>query len=183
MIQNLCNIFRSYTVCRASVVFILFLLLFSCRPIVNYPEEPQINFTRVEIHDSTDVLDNPIKKVELTFHLIDGNGDFGLDSTFLSGPFHPDSAFHYNLFIQEYHPEEDSLQKITSPGGLKRYRIPNLTPEGQNKTLIANVTITIEYPFSQMNPLPYDTLQYQFYVYDRAFNRSNIDTSSLIIFH
>jgi len=155
----------------------------ACRPVVSYPEEPAISFTSITVTDSLDVLENPIKLVIINFHLIDGNGDVGLDSTYIDGPFHPDSAFHHNLIIKEFYRDNDRFVEVPLPAGLKKYRIPDLTRSGQNKTLIADVSVKIEYPYNQALPLPYNEMQYQFYLFDRAFNKSNTDTTTSIILY
>jgi hypothetical protein len=159
---------------------VMLLLLVACKKIVNYPDEPVISFTSVFSKDSSDVLDNPVKRVTLTFHLTDGNGDVGLSNSDTTGPFNKDSAFYYNLFLQEYKKENGSFTEVPAPGGLRRYRIPDLTPTGQNKTLIADISVTIEYPHSMANPLPFNEFRYEFYVADRSLNISNRDTSSVI---
>jgi len=158
----------------------LLLLMAGCRKIVDYPDEPAISFSSVISKDSTDVLDNPVKRVTLTFHLTDGNGDIGLGITDTIGPFNKDSAWYYNLFLQEYKNENGSFTEVPAPGGLRRYRIPDLTPTGQNKTLIADISVTIEYPYSNSDPLPFKEFRYEFYVVDRSLNISNRDTSSII---
>jgi hypothetical protein len=159
----------------------LLLLLVSCRKIVDYPDEPVISFTSVISKDSSDVLDNPVKRVTLTFHLTDGNGDVGLTNADTTGPFHKDSLYYYNLFLQEYKMENGNYVEVPAPDGLRRYRIPDLTPTGQNKTLIADISVTVEYPYSIADPLPYTDFRYEFYVVDRALNISNRDTSAAII--
>jgi hypothetical protein len=158
----------------------LLLLLAGCRNIVDYPDEPVISFTSVLSRDSTDVLDNPVKRVTMTFHLTDGNGDIGLGITDTIGPFNKDSAFYYNLILQEYKKENNSFAEVPAPDGLRKYRIPDLTPTGQNKTLIADISVTVEYPYSITNPLPFNEFRYEFYVIDRSLNMSNRDTSSII---
>ena len=57
------------------------------------------------------------------------------------------------------------------------YRIPPLDREGQNKTLKGEINVEIEY-----YTVDYDTLKYTFYLMDRSFNRSNVDTTTEIIF-
>lgn len=156
------------------------LILVACKKIVEYPDEPVISFTSVTSADSTDVLDNPVKRVTLTFHLTDGNGDIGLGITDTTGPYNKDSVYYYNLFLQEYKLENGTFTEVPAPDGLRRYRIPDLTPTGQNKTLIADISVTVEYPFSASNPLPFNEFRYEFYVVDRALNISNRDTSSVI---
>lgn len=159
----------------------LTLALVSCREVVNYPDEPSVGFLTLVSKDSTDVLDNPVKRVTLTFHLIDGNGDMGLGPTDTTGSFHRDSLYYYNLFLQEYKMVNGSYVEVPAPDGLRRYRIPDLTPAGQNKTLIADISVTVEYPYSQSNPLPFNDFRYEFYVVDRSLNISNRDTSSTIL--
>lgn len=165
----------------AAKLLSILLLFTGCKKIVNYPDQPSISFTSVVSKDSTDVLDNPVKRVTLTFHLIDGNGDMGLGITDTIGPFNKDSAYYYNLFLQEYKEVDGIFTEVPAPDGLRRYRIPNLTPTGQNKTLIADISVTVEYPYSISIPLPFNKFRYEFYVIDRALNISNRDTSSLVI--
>lgn len=172
---------KSRTIAIFMVSAIPFFVL-SCRKIVVYPDEPQISFTGITLADTMDVLDNPMKLITLTFHLIDGNGDVGLDSTYLTGPFHPDSLYHYNLFIREYYQINGVWSEVPKPAGERKFRVPDLTPAGQNKTLIADISVKLEYPYSNASPLKYRELQYQFHLVDRAFNHSNRDTSSVVVF-
>lgn len=160
-----------------------FLLLasVSCKPVVDYPDTPEISFTGVVVKDSSDVLNNAVKRVTLTFHMVDGNGDIGLAITDTTGPFNKDSLYYYNLFIQEYEGENGIFTEVPEPGGLKRFRIPDISPSGQNKTLIADISVTLEYPWSEFNPLPFDEFRYQFHLVDRALNHSNTDTTSVIV--
>ncbi len=152
-----------------------------CRKIVDYPDEPIISFTAVAVVDSFDVLANPVKRVTLTFHLTDGNGDMGLSLTDTSGPYNKDSLYYYNLFIREFAKKDTSFDPVPDPDGLKRFRIPDITPTGQNKTLIADISVTMEYPYNEFTPLPFNEFRYHFYVVDRSLNISNQDTSSVIV--
>ena len=163
------------------LIAILPVILGQCRKIEDYPDEPQIEFLDLVVKDSTDVLDNKMKHVTLKFRVIDGDGDVGLYESDTFGPFSRDSAFYYNLFIDEYKKVGDEYEKITNQFP-RNYRIPYLTPEGQNKTLIANVSVEIEYGYSEFNPLPFKEFVYMFNIVDRSFNYSNTDTSSLIVF-
>ena len=56
------------------------------------------------------------------------------------------------------------------------YRIPPLDREGQNKTLQGEIEVEIEY-----YSIDYDTLKYSFYLIDRAYHRSNTDTTTEIL--
>ena len=158
------------------------LILAQCQKIENYPDEPQIEFLEAVVTDSMDILDNKIKHVALKFKVIDGNGDIGLNEYDTLGPFSRDSSFYYNLFIEEYEKVGVNFIKVSDNKFPRNYRIPDLTPEGQNKTLIANVTVEIEYGYSDQQPLKFTEFKYYFKLVDRSFNFSNIDTSSLITF-
>lgn len=164
----------------AILVIIYLILSPACRKIVDYPNEPVVSFSSVVVVDSSDVLNNPVKRVTLTFHLTDGDGDMGLGPTDTTGPFHKDSMYYYNLIINEFKKEGMDFIPVPEPDGLKRYRIPDITPSGQNKTLVADISVTIEYPYSDIKPLPFSEFLYQFHVIDRSLNISNTDTSSII---
>ncbi len=166
-------------------IFVILLLVFffsQCRKIEQYPNEPQISFLDVIVKDSLDVLENKIKHVTLKFRVIDGDGDIGLDETDTIGPYSRDSAYYYNLFIKEYEKIGEEFVEVEENQFPRNYRIPNLTPEGQNKTLIATVSVEIEYGYSDLAPLKFTKFKYYFKLVDRSFNFSNTDTSSLIIF-
>ncbi len=158
------------------------LFLAQCQKFENYPDEPHIEFLEAVVTDSMDILDNKIKHVALKFKVIDGNGDIGLNEHDTLGPFSRDSSFYYNLFIEEYEKVGVDFIKVSDNEFPRNYRIPDLTPEGQNKTLIANITVEIEYGYSDLQPLKFTEFKYYFKLVDRSFNFSNIDTSSLITF-
>jgi len=164
------------------ILVITALLLSQCREIENYPDEPQISFIEVIVRDSTDVLDNKIKHVTLRFRVIDGDGDIGLNEGDTLGDFSRDSEYYYNLFIKEYEKNGDEFIEVPDNQFPRNYRIPDLTPKGQNKTLIANVSVEIEYGYSDASPLRFTEFKYYFYLADRSLNISNTDTSSLIVF-
>lgn len=165
-----------------AIVLIALMVMTQCKKIENYPDEPQIEFLEVLVRDSLDVLENKIKHVTLKFRVIDGDGDVGLYESDTLGPFNRDSAFYYNLFIKEYEKIGEEFVEVTDNQFPRNYRIPYLTPEGQNKTLIANVSVEIEYGYSDSNPLRFTEFKYYFKIVDRSFNFSNTDTSSLIVF-
>ena len=69
--------------------------------------------------------------------------------------------------------EVDTSETETPP----YYRVPPLDREGQNKTLSGEIKVDIQYLVIQ-----YDTLKYTFFLMDRAFHRSNVDTTTEIVF-
>jgi hypothetical protein len=58
-------------------------------------------------------------------------------------------------------------------------RIPNITPEGQNKTLEGEIDIALYIN----NPLSsFDTIKFQAYIFDRALHQSNtIETPEIVV--
>ena len=77
------------------------------------------------------------------------------------------------MMVNGVYREVDTSELLSPP----YYRIPPLDREGQNKTLKGEISVDIEY-FT----IDYDTLRYSFYLMDRAFHRSNVDTTDEIIF-
>ncbi len=148
---------------------------FSCKEIVKYSEEPQINFKSFYATDSVDILGNEIKFVKLTFSIIDGDGDFGLTESDTLPPY--DSLFRHNFFSTLYGKVNDSYEEVDILLG--SYRIP-WAEVIDGKAYKADVDIDFEY-FT--NLLPYDTLKYEFYVVDKALHESNIEDSPDIIFN
>lgn len=164
------------------LILCLFSLFASCKKIEVYPDEPSLSFTSVLVRDSADILNNPIKYVKLSFQVIDGNGDVGLSEGDTIGPFHRDSLYYYNLFIREYEKIGDTYVEVTDVEFPRNYRIPDLTPDGQNKLLKATIHVEMEYRYSDANPLPFKEFKYFYYLVDRELNKSNTDTSTLVIF-
>ncbi len=161
--------------------FGLLILLLGCKKTVDYPDIPAVSFTEVTSMDSVDALGNRVKRVTVTFQLIDGNGDMGLDAIDNTGPFAEDSAYYFNLILKTFKGENGIFTAVPDSEGIKKYRIPNITPSGQNKTLIADISVTLEYPFSNAGSLPFKEFRYEFYVIDRSLNFSNTDTTSVIV--
>ena len=84
----------------------------------------------------------------------------------------PDTV-KYNFFLQLYNLEgNDFVQIPDEDGGRLKYRIPFLYKEPLTGTL----DLQISYPI-----IVYDTIFYTFWIYDRDFNRSNTDSTDVII--
>ena len=115
---------------------------------------------------------------QLRFDFEDGDGDIGFE-IFESDTLNLPDSLLYNLFLTLHekvngqYVEVDTSELETPP----YYRIPPLDREGQNKTLKGEIMINIQYLL-----IEYDTLKYTFYIMDREFHRSNVDTTSEIIF-
>lgn len=170
---------KTLKILSCSILALVFGLA-ACEEIVTYPNTPQIEFEQVEVKDSVDLLGNRYKSVDLQFHLIDGDGNVGLqegDSLFVS----EDSVLYNNFFASDYKKENGEFVLVEAL--LKRsYRLPYIEIQGQNKTLDATVNIRFEYQYGGDFELPYDTFRYDFFVIDRELNKSNVILTPEIVF-
>jgi len=126
--------------------------------------------------DSFDALGNKVKLCRLCFNVIDQNGDIGLSDTDSTGPFHKDSLHYYNLFSKLYEIKNGQPVEIDEPAP-RNYRIPDIRPLGQNKILMADIYIDMDFTFNQQQELMYDSIMFEFYIVDRALQKSNIERS------
>jgi len=156
-------------------IFIVALLfLAACREPVTYPDEPQISFSDFYLYVTENELGTQTLTGDLVFAFTDGDGNVGLeefdDSLTL---ILPDSIL-YNLFLQTWAYKDGAFEEVSEDdGGYLKYRIPYMDKEPLNGT----VTVKLEYPI-----IAFDTVFYTFYMYDRDLNRSNTDSSYVIVF-
>ena len=137
---------------------------------------PEVKFKSIEVFEAIDSLGNHVVISELKFHFIDGDADFGLET-----PFVEDSSdlYNYNVFLIPYE-KIDTFYVGIKQDTLKPppfYRIMRDTPldrVGQNKTIQGTISIDIQH-----SPVPdYDTMRYDFYIVDRAFHKSNLESTA-----
>lgn len=155
--------------------------LSSCLRPVSYPDEPEL--TAISYQKMGDSL---LLSIEFT----DGDGDVGLNENDTVSPFDPGSFYHYNLYVEYYEMMNGQWVKgRLDPSGNNfptadtinfQYRIQNLTPIGQNKTLRGTINITIEAPY--FNPISNhnDSIKYRVSLIDRSLNISNLIETELI---
>ena len=161
---------------KISLLAVLFIaLISSCLKPETFPLEPIIAF------DSFRAMSD---SGEIAISFTDGNGDIGLRESDTTGSFSPSNTFHHNLFI-EYYEKDDVLGWVRGKdlGGddiTFLYRVPYLTPNGNNKALKGVVKVVIE-P-SYFNPISpeSDTIRYKIRLIDRALNVSNTIESPVI---
>ncbi len=161
------------TILKTLSLLSIMLIIMACPKPDKYPLIPQLTFKRVELSDSTDLLGNKVKNYRLVFEIIDGDGDIGLNLGDTLGMFHKDSIWHNNLFLSLYEQNDGLLELLNED---IKYRTPYVQPQGQNKNLKAD--ILIDYQFTYVNQqLKHDSIMFEFYMYDRTFNKSNIESS------
>lgn len=117
---------------------------------------------------------------ELNIRFTDGDGDFGLAPRDTIPPFQfagedgEPNFYHFNLHVDLFYREEGVWVPVElEPGALGfSARIPNLTPEGQNKQL----RVLIRWDFSGEVPAIFpegaDSVKFDAVLVDRALNIS-----------
>jgi len=156
-----------------AVLFFLIIPITGCEDIVSYPDTPVIDFKKHTVYLTIDELDNKIALVKLQLEFTDGDGDIGLEQP-PEGEL-PDSL-KYNFFLTLYDYKNGNFEKVENLEGNQNFRVPYIEREGQNKTLKGDIFIDLEY-----KSIIYDTIFYSFYLVDRKFHKSNVDSSDVII--
>lgn len=155
-------------------IFISALIILSgCGDIVTYPDVPVITFKNHTVYLTTDDLGNRIALVKLNIEFTDGDGDIGLKQPSL--PNLPDSLM-YNCYLTLYDYKDGQFEIVEDLAGTQKYRIPYIERKGQNKALKGNIYVDMEY-----QSIIYDTIFYSFYIVDRQYNKSNVDSSDVIV--
>ena len=157
-----------------SILFSTLLLMISCNEVDPvYPDQPVVNYQGFGLFISVDALGNTTLIGNLSFDFTDGDGNLGLpplvDTTDLSLP----DTVKYNFFLQLYDLQGyDFVEIPPEDGGKLKYRIPYL----DKQPLSGTMDLQISYPV-----ILYDTIYYTFWIYDRDYNRSNTDTTDIIV--
>lgn len=153
----------NYQKIKYLIVLLVIAFVFSCEDIEFSSEVPEISFKDFRIADTT-----------LIFTFIDGDGDIGLEQSDTTGPFNPDSIYYYNLFTELFKWQDTSFvqHEFKLPPNFRILRIP--TPEGVNKTVNGDIEVKMKESFPVE---PSDSFYYRFYIYDRALNKSNVDST------
>ena len=149
-------------------------LLVSCEEIApEYPIEPVVDYQSFGFFILVDELGNKNLVGRLTFDFTDGDGNVGLyPITDTSSLNEPDSV-KFNFFLQVY--ELKGYEYLPIPdeeGGILKYRIPPLDKQPTKGIM----DLDIYYPV-----IVTDTFFYTFYISDRDYNRSNLDTTDVIV--
>lgn len=161
-------------------IFILMTVIFiggmvSCINDKDFPDEPVI----VSLE-----FDTLSKALIITF--TDGDGDFGIEngdprfSEFLDEDSTVFNPYYHNLWIDYYEKREGDWVLVQPPNTFN-FRVPYLTPEGQNKQLEVKIT----YEMKDDVPLPTaqsDTIKFGVVLIDRSKNHSLPKETSAIVF-
>lgn len=108
----------------------------------------------------------------LSFDFQDGNGDIGLSPGDTFAPFNRGGDYYYNLVIK-YFEKRDSVYVEVVLDPPFSARIPLLNPDYPGKAIRGFISDTLT-----LDPSPaWDTVRFEYFLYDRALNKSNILTT------
>ena len=162
-----------YTILILAIGFAGFFL--SCDRSKDFPDEPVINSLRFD----------SVEK-DLIINFTDGDGDFGIDSD--APPFQefldPDSTipnpYYYNLWL-DYYEKRDGVWELIETPSTFNFRVPVLTPDGQNKQLDVKITYDMSFDL----PLPNaqsDTIKFNVTLVDREKRESiPVETEEIVL--
>ena len=157
-------------------LFLLSLTVFAaCKPESEYPDIPAIEYSAFVAEGS---------KGKITINFTDGDGDMGLRESDTQPPYDTSSVYFNNCFIA-YEEKvngqwQTGLDQLGNPVEF-RYRIPYITPEGQNKALKGSIDIFISPYYYNPSSVNSDTIRFRIKIVDRALNESNEVISEEII--
>jgi len=145
------------------------LLISSCVKQEEFSEIPAISLRQfVSIFDTGQYA---VKGV-LSFDFQDGDGDIGLNPGDTFPPYNRASGYYYNLVIR-YFEKQDSVYVEVVLDPPFSARIPVLNPDYPGKAIKGFISDTLA-----MDPAPdFDTIRFEFFIYDRALNKSNVLTT------
>ncbi len=152
-------------------VILTSLVLSTCDPIEKVSDVPEIKFKSFTLYDK-DTLTFQIKVGEMIFSFIDGNADFGVKQN---------SEDTLNLFLIPFHKVNMAYEPLNVDTFGRKYAVMNdeaLVRIGQNKTVKGEINLQVYYFVIP----PFDTIRYDFYIVDRAGNKSNVASTSDISF-
>ncbi len=149
------------------------MLFSSCMKKEVYPDIPAIQFENFTMQFDSGMY---AKRGFLTISFKDGNGDIGLLPTQTQPPFDTGSIYYYDYIIDYYEKQYGTFVKVSLDPSYNA-RIPYLTPNDPSKAIKGIIVDTLT-----LNPFPvHDTIKFKFFIYDRALNKSNVDSTPPII--
>jgi hypothetical protein len=159
------------------IILILLILLFAgltgCIKEEQYPLEPKIEFGSFATAKDLSGKDS---LGQITISYTDGDGNIGLY------PLDTVEPRKYNFYLKIMQSVNNQLveYKPADTNVTFNARIPLLTPNGRNKNIKGNITMTLELYFARQM-LKSDTIAFEIYIKDRDLNKSNVVKTPLFI--
>jgi hypothetical protein len=156
--------------------FAFSLVLHSCYKHNEYSIIPEIQFEEIKyLGDSND-------SIGVVIRFTDGDGDIGFTQGDTLPPFNRDTSaynyYYYNLHFYTYHFVDTSwvLFEFEDPYNDGSYRIKDITPKGQDKSLNGTIQAGI-----RLSPAMPDSIFYEIELVDRALHISNRVQTPVIV--
>jgi len=158
---------------KVAVLAMVVTSVVGCFPKEQFPVEPRITMKSFEQFGDS---------ASLTISFTDGDGDIGLEPGNLQPPFDTGSTYFHNMFL-EYEQLQNGVWVRPTLAIPFYYRIPNITPTGQNKVLEGEIAVALKpWPVFPAPPgSPKDTIRFSVMLVDRALNQSNTEFSPEVI--
>jgi len=149
------------------ILLTITILMHSCKPKEEYSDVPVVSFKEFNYSD-TILLGNTVKRGTLIFSFTDGDGDIGFDTI---------QPRQNTIFMTKYKMKNNVLTQMDLLVDLN-YFVERIYSDDKPQAVSGDIKIEDlnEYAMS-FN----DTIMYKFYIVDRAGNRSNTDSTGLII--
>jgi hypothetical protein len=149
------------------IIMFMLSVAVSCDKIKSYSDVPHIDYLSYQLLDTKDPdLGNSQKTLVINFKFVDGDGDL----------FDPDTVDNNKskLFLTIYQKKEGVFTQIPDSFFHPQlaFRLPYgqvMERTGQNKTQKG----TIQYSYSFVYPMPFDTIQVKLYITDMAEHHSD----------
>lgn len=155
----------------ALLLAVIGVLASGCLKTEKFPVEPTVAFKSFEFFGDS---------ASLTISFTDGDGDIGLDPTDISAPFDTGSFYYYNLFLREQELVSGEWNDVQFEDSIF-YRVPRITPTGQNKALEGEIAVAID-PFPLFVTGNSDTVRFSVELVDRALHLSNrVLTNNILV--
>lgn len=147
-----------------------------CRPDDRFEEVPYLEWRNAELRFVGDSADNR-RVMDLTVYFTDGDGDIGkegLEQDSICDLKNYDQFLdRFDLFIYYYEKVGGEFREIAPLDSCFPYHniLPDITPEGQNKTLEGDITTPFDFANFPINRT--DSVRFEIVLEDRSGNRSN----------
>jgi len=139
----------------------------SCNREEVYPDVPAVTFKDFSFED-TIILGNTVKRGCLTFSFTDGDGDIGFDTT---------QPRQNTIYMTKYKMKNNVLSQMELLVDLN-YFVERIYSDDKRHSVSGDMKV--EELNEYMSSFG-DTIMYKFYIVDRAGNRSNVDSTGLIV--
>lgn len=144
------------------------LLLFTLIFVVNCDKDKVYSDIPAITMSDKQVFENPGK---IIIDFTDGDGDIGLNEWDTLPPYDfnedPFNKYYFNLLLY-YYEKNDSIWEEVELAVPYFYRIPVITPRGQNKALNGEIDVDVSLPFNRP-----DSIRFEIVLIDQALRESN----------